>query len=67
MEQEFHAILNTQYPPNNERKWIMRNAQLLASVALVAVGGAVLCTVYVQLAPLAAALPRALGVLLAGG
>jgi hypothetical protein len=45
----------------------MRNSQLLASAALIAVGGATLCAVYVQLSPLAAALPRALGVLLAGG
>jgi hypothetical protein len=45
----------------------MRNSQLLASVAIAALGGAVLCTLYVQLAPLAAALPRALDVLLAGG
>jgi hypothetical protein len=45
----------------------MRNSGLLAYVALVATGGGMVYVVYTTLAPFAAALPRTLGVLFAGG
>ena len=45
----------------------MRNSNMLAYVALMAAGGAAVYTVYATLAPMAAALPRTLGFLFAGG